>query len=72
MTRLYTQPVSQATGHAAQLFTAIKGAIGMVPNAFADIGNNSPVALEAILNLDTVLRKSSLTAPERPPCICYA
>jgi hypothetical protein len=52
MSRLFTQPGSEATGHAAQLFTAIKGAIGKVPNAYRDIGNNSPVALEAALNLD--------------------
>ncbi|HEX5342753.1 MAG TPA: carboxymuconolactone decarboxylase family protein [Duganella sp.] len=64
MSRLFTQPVSEATGHAAQLFTAIKGAIGMVPNAYRDIGNNSPVALEAALNLDGALRKSSLSAKE--------
>lgn len=64
MTRLFNQPVSEATGQAAQLFTAIKGAIGMVPNAYATIGNNSPVALEAALNLDGALRKSSLSAKE--------
>lgn len=64
MSRLFTQPVSEATGHAAQLFTAIKGAVGMVPNAYRDIGNNSPVALEAALNLDGALRKSSLSAKE--------
>jgi uncharacterized peroxidase-related enzyme len=64
MSRLFTQPVSEATGHAAQLFTAIKGAIGMVPNAYLGIGSNSPVALEAALNLDGALRKSSLSAKE--------
>lgn len=64
MSRLYTQAVSEATGHAAQLFTAIKGAIGKVPNAYVGIGSNSPVALEAALNLDAALRKSSLSAKE--------
>ena len=64
MTRLFTQPVSDATGPAAQLFGAIKGAVGMVPNAFRDIGNNSPVALEAALQLDGALRKSSLSAKD--------
>jgi AhpD family alkylhydroperoxidase len=64
MSRLFTQPVSEATGHAAQLFTAIKGAIGKVPNAYAGVGSNSPVALEAALNLDAALRKSSLSARE--------
>jgi AhpD family alkylhydroperoxidase len=64
MSRLFTQPVSEATGHAAQLFTAIKGAIGKVPNAYATAGSNSPVALEAALNLDGALRKGSLSAKE--------
>ncbi|QGZ40607.1 AhpD family alkylhydroperoxidase [Pseudoduganella flava] len=62
MNRLFTQPAAQATGHAAELFGAIKGAIGVVPNAYAAIGSNSPVALEAALNLDAALRKSSLSA----------
>ncbi|MYM23062.1 carboxymuconolactone decarboxylase family protein [Duganella sp. FT135W] len=64
MSRLFTQPVSEATGHAAQLFTAIKGAIGKVPNAYLTLGTNSPVALEAALNLDGALKKSSLSAKE--------
>jgi uncharacterized peroxidase-related enzyme len=64
MTRLFTQPVSDATGDAAKLFGAIKGAVGMVPNAFRDIGNNSPVALEAALDLDTALHKSSLSTKD--------
>jgi uncharacterized peroxidase-related enzyme len=64
MSRLFTQPVSAATGHAAQLFGAIKAAIGKVPNAYAAVGSNSPVALEAVLNLDGALRKSSLSARE--------
>jgi hypothetical protein len=57
MPRLYNQPVSEATGHAAQLFSAIKSAVGMVPNAYATVGNNSPVALEAALTLDATLKK---------------
>ncbi|TFW22284.1 carboxymuconolactone decarboxylase family protein [Duganella callida] len=64
MSRLFNQPVSQATGQAAQLFTAIKGAIGKVPNAYAAIGNNSPLALEAALNLDAALKKSSISGKE--------
>jgi uncharacterized peroxidase-related enzyme len=62
MTRLYSQPVSDATGAAAQLFTAIKGAIGKVPNAYRDIGSNSPVTLESVLTLDANLKKSTLSA----------
>lgn len=64
MDRLFTQPAANATGAAAQLFTAIKGAIGKVPNAYLALGNNSPVALEAALNLDGALRKSTLSAKE--------
>jgi len=64
MTRLFSQPVSEATGQAAQLFTAIKGAVGMVPNAYANLGVNSPVALESVLNLDGALRKSSLSTKD--------
>ncbi|MRW91105.1 carboxymuconolactone decarboxylase family protein [Duganella sp. FT80W] len=64
MSRLYTQAVSEASGHAAQLFSAIKGAVGKVPNAYVTIGSNSPLALEAALNLDAALRKSSLSAKE--------
>ncbi len=64
MDRLFTQPASSATGAAAQLFTAIKGAIGKVPNAFLAMGNNSPVALESALHLDGALKKSSLSAKD--------
>ncbi len=64
MSRLYTQPVSDATGAAAQLFAAIKGAVGKVPNAYATLGANSPVALEIALQMDGALRKSSLSAKD--------
>lgn len=64
MQRLFNQPVADATGKAAQLFAAIKSSVGMVPNAYAAIGNNSPLALEAALNLDAALRKASLSAKE--------
>jgi uncharacterized peroxidase-related enzyme len=62
MSRLHTIALPEATGQAAQLFTAIKAAIGMVPNAYVAVGSNSPVALEAALNLDGALKKSSLSA----------
>ena len=62
MSRLHTIKPDQATGRAAELFTAIKSSIGMVPNAYATIGSNSPAALEAFLGLDQALRKSSLSA----------
>jgi uncharacterized peroxidase-related enzyme len=61
MTRLHSVPVTEATGHAAQIFAAIKGAVGMVPNAYVGVGSNSPHALEAVLNLDAALKKGSLS-----------
>jgi uncharacterized peroxidase-related enzyme len=64
MSRLYTVAIPEATGQAAQLFTAIKGAVGMVPNAYVAVGSNSPLALQAALNLDAALNKSSLSAQE--------
>lgn len=64
MTRLNTIDIAQATGPAANLFTAIKGAVGMVPNAYAAIGSNSPLALEAFLNLDGAVGKGSLSKKE--------
>ncbi|MFZ6647908.1 carboxymuconolactone decarboxylase family protein [Undibacterium sp. TJN25] len=64
MTRLYNPAISEATGQAAQLFAAIKSAAGMVPNAYATLGSNSPVALEAVLTLDGAVKKSSLSTKE--------
>jgi uncharacterized peroxidase-related enzyme len=64
MPRLHTQAIQEATGKAAQLFSAIKAATGMVPNAYANIGSNSPLALETALNLDAALRKSELSAQD--------
>jgi len=62
MTRLYRQAVDAAEGKTAQLFGAIRAAVGKVPNAYADMGSNSAVTLEAALMLDGALRKSSLSA----------
>jgi uncharacterized peroxidase-related enzyme len=64
MSRLYNQPATEAEGHTAQLYAAIKGAIGMVPNTYVGIGSNSPAALEAGLYLDAVLKKSTLNGKE--------
>lgn len=64
MARLHTIDIAQATGPAADLFKGIKGAIGMVPNAFATVGTNSPVALQAFLNFDGAVAKGSLNAQE--------
>ncbi|HEY1148901.1 MAG TPA: carboxymuconolactone decarboxylase family protein [Pseudoduganella sp.] len=65
MSRLFNQAIDQATGDAAQLFAGIKKAVGMVPNAYATIGNNSPLALQAVLTLEATLGKSSLSAKDR-------
>ncbi|AOB32262.1 alkylhydroperoxidase [Bordetella sp. H567] len=64
MPRLHTIALSEATGRAAELFAAVKGAIGKVPNSYVGIGGNSPVALEAVLNLEASLKKSSLSAAD--------
>ena len=64
MNRLHSIPVAEATGQAAQLFAAINGAVGMVPNAYVGIGSNSPHALEAGLHLDAALKKGSLSGRE--------
>jgi uncharacterized peroxidase-related enzyme len=62
MARLHTIALSEATGRAAELFGAVKSAVGKVPNSYIGIGGNSPVALEAVLNLEASLKKSSLSA----------
>lgn len=64
MSRLHTQDIASASGQTAQLFAAIKAAVGKVPNAYAGIGANSPVALEASLGLDAALRKSALKSQQ--------
>jgi uncharacterized peroxidase-related enzyme len=62
MPRLYTVAASEATGRAAELFSAVRQAIGKIPNSYIGIGGNSPVALEAVLSLEASLKKSSLSA----------
>ena len=64
MTRLHSQPVSDATGPLAELFTKIKAGAGRVPRAYVDIGSNSPLALEAALTLDAAVRRASLSPRE--------
>lgn len=64
MSRLFNQAISESTGHAAQLYAGIKAAVGLVPNAYVNIGSNSPVALETLLNIDGALKKGTLGAKE--------
>ncbi len=61
MARLQIIALSEATGRMAELFGAVKKATGKVPNSYVGIGGNSPVALEAVLNLEASLKKSSLS-----------
>ncbi|MEM5383610.1 carboxymuconolactone decarboxylase family protein [Paraburkholderia phymatum] len=64
MGRLNSQSVSEATGQAADLFAGIKRAVGMVPNAYVDIGTNSPAALQVVLSTGDVLTKGALSRKE--------
>lgn len=64
MSRLHTITESDATGKTAQLFGAIKGSMGKVPNAYLTIGSNSPDVLGQMLQLNAALLKGSLSARE--------
>ncbi|MBP0590570.1 carboxymuconolactone decarboxylase family protein [Paraburkholderia sp. LEh10] len=61
MERLNRQPINEATGQAADLFAGIKRAVGMVPNAYAGIGTNSPAALQLVLATGDALGKGALS-----------
>lgn len=62
MSRLHTIAPSDATGPLAETFKAIKSAIGMVPNAYATLGSNSPELLAHLLHLNMLLQtRSSLS-----------
>jgi AhpD family alkylhydroperoxidase len=62
MPRLTSLSVEQATGQAAQLYSAIQKQVGVVPNLYQAIGVNSHV-LEAVLHLNAGL--GSLSAPDK-------
>ncbi|MCE4547523.1 MULTISPECIES: carboxymuconolactone decarboxylase family protein [unclassified Caballeronia] len=61
MPRLHTIAMSEATGHAAELFQRVTATVGKVPNSYIGIGANSPVALEAVLSLEASLKRCSLS-----------
>jgi uncharacterized peroxidase-related enzyme len=61
MARLKALSPDQATGKTKELFTAIEGKLGMVPNMMRTLGNSS-AALEAYLNLSGALGGGSLGA----------
>jgi uncharacterized peroxidase-related enzyme len=60
MSRLSATHPDSATGATAEVFTAIKKAVGKVPNAYATVGTHSAAALKAILGADAVLGAGSL------------
>lgn len=61
MTRLKALSPDEATGKTKELFTAIQGKLGMVPNLMRTIGN-SPAFLEGYLNLSAALSGGTLGA----------
>ncbi|ABF08486.1 putative peroxidase-related enzyme [Cupriavidus metallidurans] len=63
-TRLHTIAVQDATGQTAELFGALRGAIGKVPNAYATIGSNAPAVLAQALQTNAALKKGNLSARE--------
>lgn len=64
MSRLPTITATEATGKTADLFNAIKGSMGKVPNAYLTIGTHSPDILGQMLQLNATLHKGSLSARE--------
>lgn len=61
MTRLIALPTDAATGKTKELFNAIEGKLGMVPNMMKTMGQ-SPAFLEGYLNLSNALSSGSLGA----------
>ena len=61
MTRLTALSPDQATGKTKELFTAIEGKLGMVPNMMRTMGN-SPSFLKGYLDLSGALASGSLGA----------
>lgn len=59
MTRLKAISPEQATGKTKEMFTAIEGKLGMVPNMMKTMGN-SPALLEGYLNLSGALSSGTL------------
>ena len=61
MIRLKALSPDQATGKTKELFAAIEGKLGMVPNMMRTMGNSSAF-LEGYLNLSAALASGSLSA----------
>lgn len=64
MSRLSTLKPAAATGITAELFAALKDAAGMIPNCYKTIATHSPTGLKALLEMDGVIRESTLTERE--------
>ena len=63
--RIDTPAASAATGETAEVFAAIRKAVGMVPNAYAAIGSLNRPALQAMLSADAALSHGALSAQDR-------
>lgn len=63
--RIQTPAATDATGNTAEVFAAIRQAIGVIPNAYAAIGALNTPALQAVLSADAVLSRGTLSAQER-------
>src|ERR1700712_3144787 len=59
MSRLKAITPEEATGKTKELFTAIQGKLGMVPNMMRTMGN-SPAFLESYLTLSAALAKGAI------------
>ena len=62
MSRLNSVSIEQATGHTADLYSAIKSQLGGVPNIFLSLGS-SPKVLETYLGMGSAL--DSLSGSEK-------
>ena len=62
MNRLHTVNVAEAGEEASPLFSAIRQAMGKVPNAYTTVGSNAPAVLGQVLQGSAVLKKGTLGA----------
>lgn len=64
MSRITGVPLEKATGERAEIYSAIKGQLGAVPNLFRAIGE-SPRALKTFLGIGAGLKGGLLTGQEQ-------
>lgn len=64
MSRITALDPVNATGQTAELFTAVKSKLGLVPNLMRTLGH-SPATLEAYLGFSSTLAKGALPAKTR-------